>query len=82
MFYLNSTSYILLYAIMPRFIISVRELYDHRDRRKGVDTAGFGASSQSAVSAIGFAGVETVERDLDGSEATRLGVLGDSARQV
>ena len=81
MFYLNSTSYILLYAIMPWFIISVRELYDHRNCRKGVDT-GFGASSQSAVSAIGFAGVVTVERDLDGSEATRLGVLGDSARQV
>ena len=50
--------------MMPRFIISVRELYDRdlRGRRQGIDT-GFGVSSQpissgnATVSVIRFAGV-------------------------
>jgi hypothetical protein len=82
---------------MPRFIISVRELYD-RDLRgglQGIDT-GFGVLSQSiasdnvVVSAIAFAGVaseqgqgQVVEDDEDDeSEAIRLEARGDLTRQV
>ena len=85
-----------LYPIMPRFIISVRELYDSdlRGRWQGIDT-GFGVSSQpissgnAAVSAIEFAdglpGQEQgrlAEGDVDDSEVIRLEMLGDGARLV
>ena len=72
-----------LYPIVPRFIISVRELYD-RDlcgRWQGIDT-GFGMSSQpvssgnAVVSAIEFADVaagqeqgQVAEGEMDDSEA-------------
>ena len=80
--------------MMPRFIISVRELYDRdlRARWQGDDT-GFGvlsqpnASENAVVSAISFARValgqgQVAEGDEDDSEATRLGVLGDTTRQA
>lgn len=81
---------------MPRFIITMREMYDREGRgcRQGVDTA-FGASSQPVadtdtfVSAIAFAGGnpgqeggQTVEDDARDSETIQLEVLKDGARQV
>jgi hypothetical protein len=82
--------YFLFAAIMPRFIISVRELYD-RDLRapgQGIDS-GFGVSSQPirVLSAIAFADVapgqdQVVESDTGYSEAIRLELVGDGARQV
>ena len=83
---------------MPRFIISVREMYDHdaRGHRQEIDT-GFGLSSQTvysenaAVSAIKFAGVASARRqergqvaegEVDDSEAIRLDTLGDGSRRV
>ena len=98
---INSTSqlalvfifYTTLCPMMPRFIISVRELYD-RDLRgcwQGIDT-GFGMSSQpvssqnAAVSAIAFT-VDVVtgqgaEGEADDSEEIRLETVGDSTHQV
>ena len=85
-----------LYPMMPRFIISVRELYDRdlRGRRQGIDT-GFGMPSQSvsnevvAMSAIQFADVapgqeqgQVAEGEVDDSEVIRLDVLRDSTCQV
>ena len=79
---------------MPRFIISVRELYDRdlRGRWQGIDT-GFGVLSQhvssgnAAMSAIQFADVapwqgEVAEGEVCDSEAIRLELLGDGTRQV
>ena len=79
---------------MPRFIISVRELHDRtlRARWQGIDS-GFGvlsqptASQNGALSEIAFADVapgqdQVVEGDADDSEAIRLEVVGDGARQV
>ena len=82
--------------MMPRFIISVRELYDRdlRDRWEGIDT-GFGvlsqpvASGNAVVSAIAFADInlgqkegQVVEGDSEDSDAIRLGMLRDGTRQV
>ena len=89
MVYLTS---ILLCSMMPRFIISVRELYDREPgRQQGIDT-GFGVSSQldgqnAAISAIAFADVtpgedQAVGGDRNDSEAIRLEVVGDGADQV
>ena len=83
---------------MPRFIISVRELYDrdHLDRWQAVDT-GFGISSQPissgnmAVSAIRFADLDlslgqeqgqAAEGEVDDSEAIPLEMLGDGTRRA
>ena len=83
-------------SIMPRFIISVRELYDHdlRARWQGIDT-GFGvlsqpiASDNAVVSEIAFADVtrgqgrdQAVEGDEDDEEAIQLEVLGNGIHQV
>ena len=86
-----------LCSIMPRFIISVRELYDRDLRRRwqGIDT-GFGVLSQpvssgnAAVSAIHFADVapgqegQVAEGEVDDSEAIRLEtwMSGDGMCQV
>lgn len=45
---LDAFTYIIFYPLIPRFIISIRELYDGdiRGRLEGVDT-GFGVLSQS-----------------------------------
>jgi len=83
---------ILLCSMMPRFIISVRELYDHDTcRQQGIDT-GFGISSQldghnAAVSAIAFADVtpgedQVMEGDGNDSEAIRLEAVGGGAHRV
>jgi hypothetical protein len=80
---------------MPRFIISVRELYDRdlRGREQGIDT-GFGVLSQpnfgenTAVSAMEFADVaqgeegQAAEGEVENSGAIRLDMLGDGTRQV
>ena len=76
---------------MPRFIISVRELYDRDLRRRwqGVDT-GFGVLSQpiagdnAAMSAIAFADVvpgqeQVVEGEANESEAIQLEPLGGNS---
>ena len=77
-------SYATIGPLMPRFIISVRELYDrdlHR-RQQGVDT-GFGVISQAiasenvTVSATAFADVppgpeQAVEGDANELEASRF----------
>lgn len=94
MVFLTGVTYLLWYSIMPRFIISVRELYDRlpRGRRQGIDS-GFGVSSQpdisenAAVSAIAFAEVipeegQMVEGEVGESDAIRLEAVGDDARQV
>ena len=81
---------------MPRFIVSIRELYarDLHGHWQGIDT-GFGMSSQPissgnmAVSAIEFADVapeqeqgQAAEDEVDDSEAILLGMSGDGTRQV
>jgi len=95
MVFLDGFIYLIFATIMPRFIISVRELYD-RDLRaqwQGVDT-GFGVSSQpmvgqhwAVVSAIAFADVtpgqdQVVEGDADDSEGVRPDVAADGVRQA
>ena len=80
--------------MMPRFIISVRELYDPDIHHgwQGVDT-GFGvlshplASQNTPVSAIVFADValgqdEVVDVDANESEVIRLEPLEDNTHQV
>ncbi|KAN0092753.1 hypothetical protein V8E55_003537 [Tylopilus felleus] len=85
MIFLDGLGYSLSCAIMPRFIISIRELYhrDNQNRWQGVDT-GFGVFSQSfsggdaAVSVINFVDViseQEVGVDGDGDNlraATRV----------
>lgn len=91
----SSFSCLLLCSVVPRFVISVRELYDHdpRRQRQGIDS-GFGVSSQpttsenAAMSAIVFAEVspeegQIVEGEVGESEAiSRLEVVEDGAHQV
>jgi hypothetical protein len=77
----------LLFPMIPRFIIDVRELYHrdlyHRDLRRhcqGIDT-GFGffsqptASGSVVVSAIAFADVASGERQIVEAEADDLGTI-------
>ena len=84
MVFLDGLGYSLSCAIMPRFIISIRELYhrDNQNRWQGVDT-GFGVFSQSfsggdaAVSVINFVDVISeqevgVDGDGDNLRATRV----------
>jgi len=93
-FFLMGAFYVALCAMMPRFIIGVRELYDRdlRARWQGDDT-GFGVLSQpiaienAVVSAISFANVapgqgQVAEGDEDDGEAARLGMLGEGKRQA
>lgn len=64
MLFLDALGYALSCAIMPRFIISIRELYDRdlQDRWQGIDT-GFGrcseqfSSDSENVSATAFADI-------------------------
>ena len=79
--------------MMPRFIISVRELYDRDLRRgQGVDT-GFGVLSQpiagqnAPLSAISFTGIaigqdQIMGGDANDSEAIRIAPVGDNMQQV
>ncbi|KAI9456199.1 hypothetical protein HD554DRAFT_2078178 [Boletus coccyginus] len=95
MTFLTALSYSFSFAIMPRFIISIRRSYD-RDLRsrqpQGIDT-GFGvfshqnAKGDGALSAMNFADViteqsETLEGDAGDSRAIRLEALGDRVHQV
>lgn len=84
MLFLNTLSYSLSCAIMPRFIISIRELYDRdlRNRWQGIDT-GFGMFSQTiaggdtAASTIALGEVgQLVEGGADDSGAIQLEVFG------
>ena len=94
--FLTTFSYMVLFPMMPRFIISMRELYDHDlwDRWQGID-AGFGVwshpavSENAVVSAIAFADAnlwqghgQVVVDGAEDPEAIRLDVLGDGTRQV
>jgi len=89
--FLTTLSYTTICPIMPRFIISMRELYDRdlRPRWQGIDT-GFGVLSQHiasqnvAVSTISFAEVATGQGrgQEGGTEAIQLEELGDGAHQV
>jgi len=89
-------SYLTLCPIMPRFIVSIRELYDRdlHGRWQGIDT-GFGVLSQpfssgnTAVSAIEFADVapeqeqgQAAEGEVDDSKAIRFSMSGDGTHQV
>ena len=92
--FLAMFSYATIGPLMPRFIISVRELYDrdlHR-RRQGVDT-GFGvlsqaiASENAVVSAIAFADVtpgqdQAAEGNANELEVIRPEPLGDDTGNV
>lgn len=75
----------LLACSMPRFIISVRELYDRdvRERWEAVDS-GFGATSQAEkgnTSTIAFVGAGQEEsRTLQGD--IPLQMVGDGSRRV
>ena len=79
---------------MPRFIISVRELYDRdlRGLQQGIDT-GFGVSSQpissgnAALSAIQFADLAPGQEESQAAgggvdDPIRLEMVGDGTRQV
>ena len=90
-FFLELVCLTTICPIMPRFIISVRELYD-RDLnagRQGIDT-GFGMLSQPiaggnvVVSAIAFAEVTTGQGQGQegGTGAIQLDELGDDTHQV
>jgi hypothetical protein len=93
--FLAGSANILLFSMMPRFIIGVRELYHHDCHRRwqGVDT-GFGVFSQptagrsAVLSAIAFAPnvapgeSQTVEGEANDSDAIQLEVLGDNTRQA
>ncbi|KAH0834170.1 hypothetical protein J3R83DRAFT_11477, partial [Lanmaoa asiatica] len=93
--FLDLFSVITICPMMPRFIISVRELYDRDVRRRcqGIDS-GFGVFSQpissqnGAISAIAFAEVtpeqgHIVEGNADESEAMlEFEVMGDNTREV
>jgi len=94
--FLSACCYTTLCAMMPRFIIGVRELYDRdlRDRWQGVDT-GFGVLSQpiagenAVVSAIAFADItpgqsqgQVTEGDEDDPGTIRLEVLGNGTRRT
>ncbi|KAH0831393.1 hypothetical protein J3R83DRAFT_14058 [Lanmaoa asiatica] len=94
MVFLVTLSYSVSCAIMPRFIISIRELYDHdfRIRSQGLDT-GFGVFSQPITSgSTSVSGIaledgnpeegRAAEGDVDDSETIQLEVVGDGARQV
>jgi len=78
--FVDAFSYSLACAIMPRFIISIRELY-HRDLRnqyQGVDT-GFGLHSQTlAFQKTSMTGVTF----LDSEGATETGSEGVSSREI
>jgi len=95
--FLDTFSYSVTCAIMPRFIISIRELY-HRDLRKrwqGIDT-GFGVFSQPnsngdttiSISGIDFAEDmweqqgEVVDDGADDSNGIPLEGVGDRVHQV
>ena len=94
--FLTALSYITIVPMSPRFIISIRELYDRdlRGRWNGIDS-GFGVLSQAGasedvvVSAIAFADVnprqedgQAVEGGEGDSEGTRPELLGDGTQQV
>ena len=82
MLFLDALGYSLSCAIMPQFIISIRELYhrDLRSRWQGIDT-GFGvvsrpfASGDAALSAIDFADIMERGQALEDDEAS----IGDRA---
>ena len=89
-------SYTVLIPTMPRFIISMRELYDRdcSSRWKGIDS-GFGilsqptASPNGVMSAIAFADVNIHQGESQGGEGgaddpevIRLEMLGDGAHQL
>jgi len=89
--FLALLNYTTICPIMPRFIISVRELYDRdlRARWQGIDT-GFGvwsqpiASQNVALSTISFVDVATGQgQGQEGdAEAIQLEELGDGAHQI
>jgi len=87
--FLTLLSYTTICPIMPRFIISVRELYDRdlRARWQGIDT-GFGVlsqpiASQNMVEELGDGAHQVVESGhADIAEVIRLEALGDGTHQV
>jgi len=94
MTFLNALSYSFSFAIMPRFIISIRESYDRdlQNRQQGLDTE-FGvishqiAKGNAALSAMDFADVVTEQSgtlvgDAGDSRAIRLEALGDRMHPV
>jgi hypothetical protein len=84
MLFLYALGYSLSCAIMPRFIISIRELYhrDLRNRWQGIDT-GFGVFSQT-IDFVDFDPErgEAVDDIMDDSRVIRLEAVGDSVHQV
>ena len=94
--FLTSLSYASIALMSPRFIISIRELYDrdHRGRWNGIDS-GFGVRSQAVaseavvVSTIAFADInpgqeeaQAVESGEGDSEGIRPEPLRDGTQQV
>ena len=87
---LLTTTVSLLCCTMPRFIIAVRELYDHdaRGHFQGIDT-GFGVSSRvekGFPSTIAFADAgeesRTLQGDADEPGAIQLEPVAEGSRQV
>ena len=96
MLFLVTLSYSVSCIIMPRFVISIREWYDHdlQNRGLGIDI-GFGIFSQlladenMTMSVVVFADVvpedgqtRMTEEGARDSETIQLEALGDGARQV
>ncbi|KAF8122269.1 hypothetical protein EV363DRAFT_1182884, partial [Boletus edulis] len=90
--FLEAFVYIAFYVLIPRFVISIRELYDHDIRgRFHIDT-GFGVQSRSndgldtTVSAMVFVDVNQgpeVEGSMDNSEDVGVGrVHGSNLNEV
>ena len=82
MIFLVSFVYFLFATIMPRFIISMRELYD-RDLRylwQGVNTR----SGVLSLSIMAFMDVASGQNQVveGNSEEIELGVVGDGAHQA
>ena len=83
--FLTSVSYIILFPMMPRFIISIRELRDRdlRDHWQGIDT-GLGVlshpvvSENAVVSAITFADVTSWQGQGRGQGRVVVGDADDS----
>ena len=89
MLFLTTFSYSLTCAIMPRFIIGIRELYDRdiREQWQGVDT-GFGRSlvpssrGNGGVSATAFGSATLVGGRAGDAEAIALGEVRDDVWQA
>ncbi|KAF8552658.1 hypothetical protein OG21DRAFT_100651 [Imleria badia] len=79
--FLGMFSCVAICPIMPRFIISIRELHDRERRGNWMDT-GFNLLSQLASEDATVCASQIANGAEDDPEATRLDILGDNTQQV